>query len=150
VILCLVIAIVFFVVMPWGILVGWGTSDINGFINNESPVFALAHNLWGGAWVIVLLAFINTSLAVSLAASNAGSRVFYGMGRAGALPTALAKVDPVHKTPTNAVWLQTAITLALIVGGGIILARLRRDSADPWCDLRLLRRQYCRLASLPN
>jgi amino acid transporter len=121
VILSLVIACIFFLLMPWGILVGWGTSDFNGFASNESPVFALAHNLWGGAWVIILIAFVNSILAVSLAASNAGTRVFYGMGRVGALPSALGKVDPVHKTPTNAVFLQTAITLAIVIGGGIIL-----------------------------
>ena len=117
----LVIATAFFLIVPWGILVGWGTNNVHGFITNSSPVFALAHRLWGGAWILILLAFVNSILAVSLAASNAGTRVFYGMGRAGALPSALGKVHPVHKTPTNAVWLQGLITFALIIVGGIIL-----------------------------
>lgn len=121
VIISLLAAIVFFVFVPWGILVGWGTDNLNGFIGNESPVFALAHRLWGGAWVLILLAYVNSALAVSLAGSNAGTRVFYAMARAGALPAWLTRIHPEHHTPVNAIWLEGAVTLALVVIGGIVL-----------------------------
>jgi amino acid transporter len=40
------------------------------------------------------------------------------MGRARSLPAFLGKIHPEFKTPVNAIWLQTALTLALGLGMG--------------------------------
>ncbi|MGN6190486.1 MAG: APC family permease [Conexibacter sp.] len=118
VVLSLTIAIVFMLITSWGVLVGYGTDRVDALVADGSPVFALAHRVWGGAWVLLIVAFVNSCLGVGLAVQNASSRVLFGMARAGALPQWLAKVDPKRKTPINAVLLQSAITIgAALIGG---------------------------------
>ena len=113
---------IYYIFCSWAILVGWGTSNVSGFVDaGENPILGLAHRLWGGAWVILLLALTNSVLAVSVAAQNAGTRVFFAMARAGALPATLARIHPRFHTPINAIKLQTLITLAIGIGGGIVL-----------------------------
>ena len=102
----------------WGLLVGWGTDRLPGFINSrENPTFVLARQYWGGAWVIVLLALLNSVLAASIAGNSAATRVWFGMARSGSLPRAFAKVHPKYKTPVNGVRLQ--ILLSFAVGWGL-------------------------------
>jgi amino acid transporter len=116
--LSLIITGLFFLFTSWGVIVGWGTSDLPSFVANGSPVLTLAHRLWGGAWILLLIALINSAVGVGIAAQNASSRVIFGMARAGALPAPLSAVDPKRRTPVNAVWLQSAITAVVTLGGG--------------------------------
>jgi amino acid transporter len=114
----LVIA-VFYTFVNWGVLVGHGTTGVSkGDFTSSDQIFDLARRLWGGAWLLVLAATVSSSLAVSIAIQNASTRVFFGMARAGALPSPLAKVHPRWKTPWNAIWLITVITLIIGVGLG--------------------------------
>lgn len=107
----------FLVFVSWGQLTGWGTDQITSFIESpELPAFVLGEKYWGGAWVIVLLALFNSAIAVSIACTNAATRIFYSMGRSGALPKGLAKLDQKRQTPINAIWLQTAINVVLGLG----------------------------------
>jgi amino acid transporter len=110
---------VFYTFVNWGVLVGHGTDGVTkGDFTASSQIFDLARRLWGGAWLLVLFATVSSSLAVSIAIQNASTRVFFGMARAGALPSALAKVHPKWRTPWNAIWLITAITLGIGLGLG--------------------------------
>jgi len=112
----------FYLFCSWALLIGWGTDRLPSFIKSaENPVFVLAKHLWGGAWVFVFLAVINSIFAVCIACSNAATRVFYGMARSGSLPKALTKVHPVYKTPVNAILLMTFLTLAVGLGLGFWL-----------------------------
>ncbi len=61
---------------------------------------------------------INSSLAVCIAIQNATTRVLFDMGRVGALPSWLSKVHPKYKTPWNAIWFLTAVTLLIGLGLG--------------------------------
>jgi len=110
---------VLFIVCFWGLLVGWGVNDMVGLgKSSEVPPFVLAHRFWHGAWILVLLALANSTLAVSIACSNISSRIWYAMGRSGTLPKQFAYVHPKYKTPWNALHLQTLffLVVAFVVG----------------------------------
>jgi amino acid transporter len=110
---------VLFIVCFWGLLNGWGIDDLAGLEkSSELPPFVLAHHFWHGAWILVLLALANSTLAVSIACSNISSRIWFAMGRSGALPKQLAYVHPKYKTPWNALHLQMLffVVVAFVVG----------------------------------
>ncbi|HWB98505.1 MAG TPA: APC family permease, partial [Bryobacteraceae bacterium] len=110
---------VFYLFCSWAVLVGWGTNDITGFVNSrENACFVLARRFWGSGWILLLVAVLNSVFAVSIACTNAATRVFFALGRSGVFPRALGRVHPQHRTPANAIWLQTALTLAVGLGLG--------------------------------
>jgi hypothetical protein len=61
---------VFLVIVYWGQIIGWGTSVLTGSSPNalvnspDLPGLAIAHRLWGSAWVFVLAAMFSSTLAV--------------------------------------------------------------------------------------
>lgn len=115
----IVVVGVFYVFTGWAFMTGWGTGNVTSFVSSaENPVFVLAHRYWGGAWIIAFLALINSIFAIGLAASNAATRVLFAMGRSGALPSALARVHPTHRTPVIAISLQALLSLGLGLGIG--------------------------------
>jgi amino acid transporter len=105
-----IVLMIYFVFVTWGYLVGVGVSK-TGTIPTAAafPVATLAQRVWGGAWVLLLFALLNSAIAVSIACFNGGTRTWYGMGRSGVLPTALGKVNPNRKTPVNAIHLEVAM-----------------------------------------
>ena len=110
----------FLVLCSWGLLVGWGTEGVRAFVGSvENPTFILAKRLWGHAWIIVLLALLNSMLAVAIATNNGATRVWFAMARSGSLPQSLAKVHPRFQTPVNAVILQAVVTLTVGLGLGV-------------------------------
>jgi amino acid transporter len=103
---------VFYAFVNWGVLIGHGTISVAaGKFTQSSQIFDLAHRLWSGAWIAVLVATVNSALAVSIAIQNASTRVFFGMGRVGALPRWLGKANPRWKTPWNAILGLTVLTI---------------------------------------
>jgi amino acid transporter len=111
--------IVFYVFTSWGLLIGWGTNSLTSFTASPDPIFQLGRNLWGWAWILVLLALFNSTLANCIATGNASTRVFFAMGRTGVLPRWLGKTHPQFRTPVNAIAVQTVI--AIIIGIGLSL-----------------------------
>jgi amino acid transporter len=112
-----VLVALFYMLVNWGVLVGEGTDNVKNFTSSDQ-IFELARRLWGGAWIIVLIAAVNSGLAVCIAIQNATTRVLFDMGRVRALPAFLGKVHPRWKTPWNAIWLLCAVTLAIGLGLG--------------------------------
>ncbi len=110
----------FFVFTALAVLTGWGNSHIESFAHSpENPVILLSKRLWGAAWIFVLIAVTNSILGAAIAGTNAAIRVFYAMGRAGSMPAALARVHPRFRTPTNAILVQTLITLTIGIAIGL-------------------------------
>jgi amino acid transporter len=109
----------FYVVCSYAWVVGTG---FNGFteatLAQANPWRHLAEVFWGGGWVLIFFAIINSALANSNAGVNAASRVIYAMGRNGVLPRMFGETHPVHKTPHVAIIAQTAlgIVVALLLG----------------------------------
>jgi len=113
VLLSIIILGVFLVFTYWGVITGFGVNNIKGIVTSpDLPGLALARNLWGGGWWLILIAFMSSTLAVSLATANVSTRMWYALGRNGAFPKLFSKVHPVYKTPTNAIFAQLALTLA--------------------------------------
>ncbi len=113
---------IFYAFVNWGVLVGHGTIDVAaGHFTTSDQIFDLARRLWGGLWVAVLVATVNSGLAVSIAIQNASTRVFFGMGRIGALPRWLGYAHPRWKTPWNAIIGLTVFTIivAMVLGSAI-------------------------------
>jgi amino acid transporter len=102
---------VYFVFVTWGYLVGIGTSRVASITNPNAafPVATMAQRVWGGAWVLLLFALLNSAIALSIACFNGGTRTWYAMGRSGVLPKMVGKVNAKRKTPDNAIALQVGV-----------------------------------------
>jgi amino acid transporter len=111
-----IILMIYFVFVTWGYLVGIGVDKVGSIPTASAfPVATLAQRVWGGAWVFLLFALLNSAIAVSIACFNGGTRTWYAMGRSGVLPGALGKVNPKRKTPVNAVHLQVGMQVLAFV-----------------------------------
>jgi amino acid transporter len=123
VVLSLILMGAFYMFATWGLAVGWGLNTFDAtFAGKDVNAFlTLAARIWGWGWLLLLFALLNSAFAVGLATSNAATRVFFSMGRAGALPSWLGRVHPRYKTPSNAIILQTAITILFTFIGGFAL-----------------------------
>jgi amino acid transporter len=105
-----VILTIYFVFVTWGYLVGIGVSKVGSIPTASAfPVATLAQRVWGGAWVLLLFALLNSAIALSIACFNGGTRTWYAMGRSGVLPKMVGKVNPTRKTPVNAIGLQVGV-----------------------------------------
>jgi amino acid transporter len=83
-----------------------------------NPWRDLGEVFWGGGWVLVFFAIVNSAIANANAGVNAAARIIYALGRNGVLPRALARTHPVHRTPHVATILVSAVgvVLALVMG----------------------------------
>src|SRR5216683_821696 len=105
-----VVLTIYFVFVTWGYLVGVGVSKVGSIPTATAfPVATLAQRVWGGAWVLLLFALLNSAIALSIACFNGGTRTWYAMGRSGVLPKMVGKVNPARKTPVNAITLQVGV-----------------------------------------
>ena len=111
VMLSIVIIGSFLVIVFWGVITGFGNDAEAVTASPELPALALAHRVWGGGWIILLFAFLNSVAAVCIACANVGTRMWYSMARSGSFPASLAKVHPTHRTPTNAILVQLALNI---------------------------------------
>jgi amino acid transporter len=106
------------VIATWFLLLGWGTDNVAAIAgSSQLPPLVLADKYWGSFYWIVLLALVNSTLAVCIASNLVGTRMWYSMGKSGALPKWFAQINPKYKTPWNA----THVQFGLIVGSAVIL-----------------------------
>src|SRR5580692_4063043 len=111
-----VVLTIYFVFVCWGYLVGIGVSKVGSIPTATAfPVATMAQRVWGGAWVLLLFALLNSAIALSIACFNGGTRTWYAMGRSGVLPKMVGKVNPVRKTPVNAISLQVGVQVLAFV-----------------------------------
>lgn len=84
------------------------------------PLSVLAKH-YVGSWMVIAIdvAGMVSSFGVSLAASNAGSRIMYAMGRDKVIFPWFGQLHPRFDTPRNAMWTLTFATAALVLGLGI-------------------------------
>src|SRR5262249_41174954 len=78
----------------------------------------LARAFYGGFWVLVFLAIVNSTIANANAGVNVSSRTAYAMGRIGAFPYRLARLGTRRQSPYVAILIVTAVTVAVALGLG--------------------------------
>jgi amino acid transporter len=122
VILSLLAIGVFYIFTSYASAIGWGTGNMASFADNANPYYALGHALWGAGWWFVVLALVNSAIAVGLACTNSASRVMYTMGRAGTLPASFGRIHPVHQTPTFAIAFQQLFGIAAVFLVALLLS----------------------------
>ncbi len=111
----------FYILTSYASAIGWGTGRMAAFASDANPYYVLGHALWGAGWWLVVLAIINSAVAVGLACTNAASRVMYTMGRAGTLPASFGRIDRIHRTPAFAIAFVQIAGMAAILLVGIVL-----------------------------
>ena len=109
------------ILVIWGQIIGWGVDNLSKLpASPELPALVIAHRVWGGLWWLALLAMFTSVFGASLACQNVATRMWYRMGRAGVLPTALGNVHPKRRTPTNAITAQFILSIVLGLGAAAI------------------------------
>jgi amino acid transporter len=121
VMLSLVATGAFYIFTSYASAIGWGTDNMAAFAAHPNPFYALGHALWGAGWWFVVLALINSAIAVGLAGTNSASRVMYTMGKAGTLPARFGRIHPVHRTPTFAIAFMQLFCIASVLLVGLLL-----------------------------
>jgi len=117
---------IFYVFSTYSTAIGFGTSQAQmktfGAASDSLGAFYNgAKTLWGGFWVLLYFAVLNSVLGVGISCTNAATRVMYTMGRAGTLPSAFATIHPRFKTPTVAIHVQQIVGIIAVVVVALIL-----------------------------
>ena len=112
---------IFYIFTSYASAIGWGTSNMAAFASNPNPFYDLGRALWGAGWWLIVLALVNSSIAVGLACTNSASRVLFTMGRAGTLPMRFGKVHPIYHTPAFAIGFQQICGLVAVLLVGFFL-----------------------------
>jgi amino acid transporter len=108
---------VFYVLCSYAWVYGAGFDNfLTQATENADPWRALGKTFWHAGWIAVFFAIINSAIANANAGVNAATRVLYAMARNGAMPSALARTHPVHRTPH--------VAIVLNVVGGMVIALL--------------------------
>jgi len=125
----------FYVVTTYAAAVYFGPDKFAEFTGsgNGDPWQGLARAVWGGGWVLVFLAVVNSAIANANAGANATTRTWFSLGRIRLLPSAFANVDPVTRTPRVAVLAQFVFGLAAALILGAIYEPLPAFSPRSWC-----------------
>lgn len=110
-----------YALVTWGGIIGLGTDNVQAIIDSpRNPLFVLGESLWGGAWVIILFAILNSGLASGLAAFNASTRIWFAMGRSGSLPSQFGAIHAKYRTPSNAVLAEVVVVAVCLVLAAIV------------------------------
>jgi amino acid transporter len=92
----------FLVLGGYGAVIGWHGS-LTAYASDSNPWQTMATRVWGAGWVLVFFALMNSAIANANAGVNSAGRVFFSMGRAGALPRVFARTHSQHETPHVAI-----------------------------------------------
>ena len=96
-------------------IIGWDT-----LAKSEAPLALAAQAVLGSKAFIVLavIALVSTSNTVLITMVTT-SRLIYGMAKEKGLPKFLSYVHKVNKTPSNAVWVLSAVTFLFVLFGNL-------------------------------
>lgn len=109
----------YFILATYASTVYYGAAKMVGFgsYGNGAPWDQLARDVWGGGWIIIFLAIVNSVTACANAANITTTRTLFAMSRAGVLPRRLSATNR-ENVPGPAQWVTSVIALV----GAIITA----------------------------
>lgn len=120
---CLVVGLIYLFCI-WAEVNGLGIDGANKLTGADTPWNNLAATFAPWMKWFIIVASVSSMFAVMVNSNNGIIRIFYAMGREGLLPKWLAHVHPVRRTPTNAVLVQGAFSVALAIIVGIFAGGL--------------------------
>jgi amino acid transporter len=101
-------------------------STVSGFRDNGTalanasiPFINVAHGVVAFLAFIAYLAGMTSTLGVLIAAVNSQCRLVFNAGREGLLPRWIGRVDPVRRTPINAIFAFVGIASVIVLGWAI-------------------------------
>lgn len=104
----------FYVFAMYVAVVSWGPGRLGSYITSDDPWRVMADQLGRAFGLLVLLAILNSTLALTQAGYTATTRLLYGMAEAGVLPRVLARVHPTHRSPYVAALLGGTLAIVTI------------------------------------
>ena len=112
VIATMVISGVFYIVVTYAQVLGYGLDNIQDLAESSTPLDALSTRFISPNFAVFIdLAAASSALACSIGSRSAAARLLYALSRAGLSP-ALGVTHPRHNTPTRAVLAVTLVDLA--------------------------------------
>ena len=105
----------FYVVVSYAEVMGYGINQVQAIARAETPLDELSTRFISGRFAVLIdLAAAASGFACVIGSLSAGARLLYALGRAG-LSSALGRVHPRHGTPTQAVLLVAGINLVSLL-----------------------------------
>ena len=120
-----------YVLFAYATVTGFGY-DVDKLGASAIPFIDVAQGTLGVLAFFAYIAGLTSTLGALIAGTNSQARLVFNAGREGLLPSFIGRVDPVRRTPTNAIFTFILISL-LIIGGwgaGHILGG-HTESMDP-------------------
>jgi amino acid transporter len=105
----------FYVFAMYVAVVSWGPDKLGSYVTSDNAWRVMADHLGGAFGFLVVLAILNSTLALTQAGYTATTRLLYGMASSGVLPAALARLHPVHRTPHVAALLAGALSIVTML-----------------------------------
>ncbi|MCF3945605.1 APC family permease [Acidiphilium sp. AL] len=108
-----------YVFCAWSTVVGF-RFDTKALAHTDFPMISAVGLNFGGFVFVMYLAGLTSTLALLLASTNAGARIFFNLGREGLFPDWMARIHPRHRTPSAAIlFVGIGCTIVAVVLGGV-------------------------------
>lgn len=125
------IMMVSYVLFAYATVTGFGY-NVEALGNSAIPFIDVAQSTLGIFAFFAYLAGLTSTLGALIAGTNSQARLVFNAGREGLLPSFMGKVDPVRRTPINAIFVFVGISLMIICGWGLLhILGGSGDSMDP-------------------
>ncbi|MFL5703800.1 MAG: APC family permease [Ktedonobacteraceae bacterium] len=112
----------YWIVVSWGFSISVPASDVVKLLNGGfTPITPIARIYWGPWNLLITISAMTSITGIYIAQTAATSRALYAMGREGALPRWLGRLNPQYRVPWNAMTLGIILTTAVTLILGAIL-----------------------------
>lgn len=115
--IALVLVGLFYVLMSCVAMIGYGIDQMASFAQDAAPFDTIARRVWGsGLALLIDVAGILAGYACTVAFLNGAARIVYAMSRERLFPGWFARIHLTYRTPINAIWGLSGMSLLGRVG----------------------------------